>query len=105
MNLSQAIYNQPDGVGIFNLGDLREFALELIAETERRTVERLSLATEKTESDVRLTRLDVEKTYHVSPSTLTRWAKAGYLKPDGYIGRKPYYHAKTIERVIKTKNT
>jgi len=102
MNITQAIYNQPDSIGIVRFADLREFALELMAAAERKTEERLRRETAaNTADEVRLTRAEVMNTYHISASTLTRWSRDGYLRPDGYIGSKPYYYAKNVERVVK----
>lgn len=100
MNIAQVISAQPDAIGIFKLSDLKEFALELIAETERKTLERLQ--NEPKQSN-RLFRADVVENYGVSLTTVNRWAKEGYIIPDGYIGKRPYYTSANIEKVIASK--
>ena len=68
-------------------GDLKEFALALIAETAAIRVE----AEEKY-----LTTDEVCDILHVSSNTLWRWGKSGYLVPNK-VGRTPMYRQSDID--------
>lgn len=42
---------------------------------------------------------DVCKQLHITRSTLWKWNKSGYLKPDGKIGKRPFYLKSTLDRL------
>lgn len=68
--------------------DLKEFALELVAEAVA-SWEAANGVREREES--RLFTGEAARELGVTVNTLWRWVKEGYLKPAGYVGRRPYY--------------
>lgn len=42
---------------------------------------------------------DVCKKLGITRSTLWKWGKSGYLKPDGKIGKRPFYFQSTLDKI------
>lgn len=79
-----------------SLNDLKELYKEVARASERKANEQAALS--KRHTPTTLTRVEVMKCLHVSPSTLWRWEKDGYLIPQR-VGRKVYYRRADIERL------
>ena len=79
---------------VVSASDLRELVNEWCDEREaQKEAERKSVAEVE-----RITSMDAEKILGVTPATLWRWAKSGYLVPIK-IGRKNYYLKSDIDRI------
>lgn len=87
MNIQKMIESGSNALFVVSGGDLKEFALALIAETAAIRVE----AEEKY-----LTTDEVCDILHVSSNTLWRWGKSGYLVPNK-VGRTPMYRQSDID--------
>lgn len=87
MNIQKMIESGSNALFVVSGGDLKEFALALIAETAAKPVE----AEEKY-----LTSDEVCDILHVSSNTLWRWGKSGYLVPNK-VGRTPMYRQSDID--------
>lgn len=87
MNIQQMIESGSNALFVVSGGDLKEFALALIAEAAAKPVE----AEEKY-----LTSDEVCDILHVSSNTLWRWGKSGYLVPNK-VGRTPMYRQSDID--------
>ena len=94
MNIQEMIKSGSNALFVVSGGDLKEFALALIAEAAARPVE----AEEKY-----LTTDEVCDILHVSSNTLWRWAKTSYLTPIK-VGRTPMYRHSDIENLRKGIN-
>ncbi len=89
MNIQQMIESGSNALFVVSGGDLKEFALALIAETAARPVE----AEEKY-----LTTDEVCEILHVSSNTLWRWNKSKYLC-SVKVGRTPMYRQSDIDNL------
>ena len=87
MNIQKMIESGSNALFVVSGGDLKEFALALIAETAEKT----GKAEEKY-----LTSDEVCDILHVSSNTLWRWGKSGYLVPNK-VGRTPMYRQSDID--------
>ena len=90
MNIQKMIESGSNALFVVSGGDLKEFALALIAETAAKPVVE---AEEKY-----LTTDQVCETLHVSSNTLWRWNKSQYLCPVK-IGRKSVYRQSDIDNL------
>ena len=54
---------------------------------------------EAEERDILISREDVLKQFGISPTTLWRWGKEGYLKPVR-LGAKVKYHKRDLDEII-----
>lgn len=98
MNLKEIIQNSSNISVNIQLQDLRQF-LDEVAEDKLSQIER---ANQAKKSDGYFTAADACKMLKVSRSSLTRWAKSGYLVPIKLGGASRY--AKTdIERILNSK--
>lgn len=77
--------------------DLMTFAGYIMERTKRETEERIAK-----ERDT-LSATDASKTLGVTPSTLWRWEKSGYLTPVR-IGVRKMYRRDDIDRVLNDQN-
>lgn len=89
MNIQKMIESGSNALFVVSGGDLKEFALALIAETAARPVE----AEEKY-----LTTDEVCEILHVSSNTLWRWNKSKYLC-SVKVGRTPMYRQSDIDNL------
>jgi len=89
MNIKQIIDTNPNIQLVISAADLKEFALELLAEREKSS----------TKSDKYLTILETAEKYGVSQSTLWRWSKIGYL-PKVKLGGKSFYRESDIIKLL-----
>jgi len=90
MNIQKMIESGSNALFVVSGGDLKEFALALIAET---TAAKPVEAEEKY-----LTTDEVCDILRVSPNTLWRWGKSGYLVPNK-VGRTPMYRQSDINNL------
>lgn len=86
MNIQKMIESGSNALFVVDSGDLKEFALALIAEAAAKPV---------TEEKY-LTIPEVCDLLHVSSNTLWRWGKSGYLVPNK-VGRTPMYRLSDID--------
>lgn len=91
MNISKMLENGTNALFLVSGGDLREFALALIADA---TAKPAAEAEEKF-----LTVDEVCETLRVSHSTLWRWGKSGYLVPKK-VGRTSMYRQNDINNLL-----
>ena len=89
MNIQKMIESGSNALFVVSGGDLKEFALALIAEVTAKPVE----AEEKY-----LTTDEVCDLLRVSSNTLWRWGKSGYLVPNK-VGRTPMYRQSDINNL------
>ena len=89
MNIQKMIESGSNALFVVSGGDLKEFALALIAETTSKPVE----AEEKY-----LTTDEVCEILHVSSNTLWRWNKSKYLC-SVKVGRTPMYRQSDIDNL------
>ena len=89
MSIKEIIDSNPNVQLVISAADLKEFALELLAEREKSS----------TKSDKYLTIAETSEKYGVSQSTLWRWSKMGYL-PKHKLGGKSFYRVSDILKLI-----
>ena len=94
-SLLQLAEEYPDLCINIKLSELLE-AFRQVAEEIHETYEDERAAREK---DKLISREDVLKQFGVSPTTLWRWGKEGYLKPIR-IGAKVKYHKRDLDELI-----
>ena len=95
MNIQEMIKSGSNAMFVVSGGDLKEFALELIAEA----------ATSKEQAnceDVLMSADEVCKTLGISPNSLWRWGKSGYLR-GSKVGRKVFYRKSDVDSLLKGK--
>ena len=85
MSIKEIIATNPNIQLVVTAADLKEFALELLAEREKSA----------TQSDKYLTIAETVEKYGISKSTLWRWSKIGYLHKVK-LGRKSFYRESDI---------
>ena len=90
MNIKQIIDTNPNIQLVISAADLKEFALELLAEREKSS----------TKSDKYLTIPETVEKYGVSQSTLWRWSRMGYL-PKHKLGGKSFYRESDIVKLME----
>ena len=90
MSIKEIIDTNPNIMLIISAADLKEFALELLAEREKAS----------TQSDKYLTIAETVEKYGVSQSTLYRWSRLGYL-PKVKLGGKSFYRENDIINLIE----
>ena len=89
MNINEFINTNPNIQLIVTAADLKEFALELLAEREKSS----------NQSDKYLTITKTAKKYGVSESTLYRWSRLDYL-PKVKLGGKSFYRESDIIKLM-----
>ena len=89
MNINEIINTNPNIQLIVTAADLKEFALELLAEREKSS----------NQSDKYLTIAKTAKKYGVSESTLYRWSRLDYL-PKVKLGGKSFYRESDIIKLM-----
>ena len=89
MSIKEIININPNIQLVISAADLKEFALELLAEREKSS----------SKSDKYLTIAETSEKYGVSQSTLWRWSKMGYL-PKHKLGGKSFYRVSDILKLI-----
>ena len=89
MSIKQIIDSNSNIQLVISAADLKEFALELLAEREKSS----------SKSDKYLTIAETSEKYGVSQSTLWRWSKMGYL-PKHKLGGKSFYRVSDILKLI-----
>ena len=94
MNIQEMIKSGSNALFVVSGCDLKEFALELIAESAAKPVE-----AEEKYLDV----LEVCELLNVSRNTLWRWNRTGYLTQIK-VGRKPVYRQSDINNLCKGIN-
>ena len=90
MSIKQIIDSNPNIQLVISAADLKEFALELLAEREKSS----------TQSKKYLTIAETVEKYGVSQSTLYRWSRLGYL-PKVKLGGKSFYRENDIINLIE----
>ena len=90
MSIKEIIDTNPNIMLIISAADLKEFALELLAEREKFS----------TKSDKYLTIAETAEKYGVSKPSLWRWTKMGYL-PKHKLGGKCFYRESDIIKLIE----
>ena len=92
MNISKMLENGTNALFVVSGGDLREFALALIADA--------TTAKPAEETEERFLTVDeVCEIFHISHSTLWRWGKSGYLVPKK-VGRTSMYRQNDINNLL-----
>lgn len=89
MNINEIINTNPNIQLVVTAADLKEFALELLAEREKSS----------NQSDKYLTIPETAKKYGVSESTLYRWSRLDYL-PKVKLGGKSFYRESDIIKLM-----
>lgn len=102
MDIQNLINNNPDGVAIISLSDLKEFAVTILKESNSPAPQENSSQASIMSEDISLSSEQVAQILNVDKSTLWRWAKSGYLLPYK-IGHKNYYSRSEIEELLKKK--
>lgn len=78
--------------------DLKEFALEIIEEVKQAAEAKAEA--EKT-ANRRYSLEEAAQYLGRTKITLWQWSKAGYLKPDGKIGTRPYYLKSSLDKITR----
>ena len=89
MSINEIINTNPNIQLVVTAADLKEFALELLAEREKSS----------NQSDKYLTIPETAEKYGVSQSTLYRWSRLGYL-PKHKLGGKSFYRESDILKLL-----
>ena len=89
MSIKEIINTNPNIQLVVTAADLKEFALELLAEREKSS----------NQSDKYLTIAKTAKKYGVSESTLYRWSRLDYL-PKVKLGGKSFYRESDIIKLM-----
>ena len=89
MNINEIINTNPNIQLVVTAADLKEIALELLAEREKSS----------NQSDKYLTIAKTAKKYGVSESTLYRWSRLDYL-PKVKLGGKSFYRESDIIKLL-----
>ena len=89
MSIKEIIDSNPNVQLVISAADLKEFALELLAEREKSS----------TKSDKYLTIAETSEKYGVSQSTLYRWSRLDYL-PKVKLGGKSFYRESDIIKLM-----
>ena len=89
MSIKEIINTNPNIQLVVTAADLKEFALELLAEREKSS----------NQSDKYLTIAKTAKKYGVSESTLYRWSRLDYL-PKVKLGGKSFYRESDIIKLL-----
>ena len=89
MSIKEIIDTNPNIQLVISAADLKEFALELLAEREKSS----------TQSDKYLTIAETSEKYGISKTTLWRWSKEGYL-PKHKLGGKSFYRESDIIKLL-----
>ena len=90
MSIKEIINTNPNIQLVISAADLKEFALELLAEREKYSAK----------SDKYLTIAETVEKYDISKPTLWRWSKDGYL-PKIKLGRKCFYRESDITKLME----
>ena len=90
MSIKQIIDSNLNIQLVISAADLKEFALELLAEREKSSAK----------SDKYLTIPETAEKYGVSQSTLWRWSRLGYL-PKVKLGGKSFYRESDIIKLME----
>lgn len=90
MSIKEIIDTNPNIQLVISAADLKEFALELLAEREKSSAK----------SDKYLTIPETTEKYGVSKPSLWRWTKMGYL-PKHKLGGKCFYRESDIIKLIE----
>ena len=90
MSIKEIINTNPNIQLVISAADLKEFALELLAEREKSS----------SKSDKYLTIAETSEKYGVSQSTLYRWSRLGYL-PKVKLGGKSFYRESDIIKLME----
>lgn len=77
--------------------DLKEFALEVIEEVKQAAEAK---AEAENAANRRYSLEEAAQYLGRTKSTLWQWSKKNYLKPDGYLGVKPYYLKSSLDKII-----
>ena len=89
MSIKEIINTNPNIQLVVTAADLKEFALELLAEREKSS----------NQSDKYLNIAETAKKYRVSESTLYRWSRLDYL-PKVKLGGKSFYRESDIIKLM-----
>ena len=89
MSIKQIIDSNPNIQLVISAADLKEFALELLAEREKSS----------TQSKKYLTIAETARKYGISESTLYRWSRIEYL-PKVKLGGKSFYRESDIIKLL-----
>ena len=89
MSIKQIIDTNPNIQLVISAADLKEFALELLAEREKAS----------TQLEKYLTISETAKKYGISESTLYRWSRLDYL-PKVKLGGKSFYRESDIIKLM-----
>lgn len=87
MNIQKMIESGSNALFVVSGGDLKEFALALIAETA---------AKPQQPEETMLSADEVCKVLGISSNSLWRWGKSGYLKGQK-VGRKVFYRKSDLD--------
>lgn len=90
MSIKEIINMNPNIQLVISAADLKEFALELLAERENSF----------SKSDKYLTIAETIEKYGISKPTLWRWSKEGFL-PKVKLGGKCFYRENDIIKLMK----
>ena len=89
MNINEIINTNPNIQLVVTAADLKEFALELLAEREKSS----------TKSEKYLTIAETVEKYGISKPTLYRWSRLDYL-PKVKLGGKSFYRESDIIKLL-----
>ena len=90
MSIKEIIDTNPNIMLIISAADLKEFALELLAEREKSS----------TQSEKYLTIAETVEKYGISKPTLYRWSRLDYL-PKVKLGGKSFYRESDIIKLME----
>lgn len=94
MNISELLRSGANVTLAITPADLKEFGLTLIAEAA-------AVSQEQSKDDDSLLSVDdVCKALSVSPNSLWRWGKSGYLR-GLKVGRKTFYRKSDVDALLK----
>ena len=89
MSIKEIIDTNPNIQLVISAADLKEFALELLAEREKAS----------TQPEKYLTIAETVEKYGISKPTLWRWSRIGYL-PKVKLGGKSFYRESDIIKLL-----
>lgn len=93
MNIQEMIKSGSNALFVVSGGDLKEFALALIAEAA-------AVKDQGESEDVMMSADEVCEVLGISQNSLWRWGKSGYLR-GSKVGRKTFYRKSDVDSLLK----
>ena len=95
MNIQKMIESGSNALFVVSGGDLKEFALALIAEAA-------AMKEQGESEDIMMSADEVCETLGISSNSLWRWGRSGYLR-GSKVGRKVFYRKSDVDTLLKGK--